>query len=169
MHVLANAILCTWRRNRAYALRLVEGLDEPEWVAQPAGLTPGVVMNHPAWVLCHLALYASVAAPMARAEPFPDPLDHRYGMKSVPLVDRAAYPPGARIVEDYCRAHDDAERSLEVATDRIFALVNPIERQRAAQPSVGDMLVTLMVKHESMHLGQLSAWRRAMGLARVAM
>ena len=50
MDPLANAILISWRRNGAYALRLVEGLTPEQFVAQPI---PGRVMNHPAWVLSH--------------------------------------------------------------------------------------------------------------------
>ena len=71
-------------------------------------------------------------------------------------------------------------RSTDVAQSRdiggtggtgrtVFSEPNPLERWRAVNPTVGDMIVTLMVKHESGHLGQLSAWRRAMGLASVPM
>lgn len=161
---LASAILITWRRNAAYALRLVGDLSESQMLAQPI---PGRILNHPAWVLSHLTLYTRICADMLRARPFADPADHEYGAKSGPLPDAAAY--SADIIDLYKSAHDDAEAALLQATDATLSSPTPLERWRTLHPTTGDMLVTLMVKHESAHLGQLSAWRRALGLPRVAM
>jgi len=163
---LANAILITWRRNAAYGLRLVGDLSDEQMLAQPI---PGRVLNHPAWVFSHLTLYTAICANMLRAKPFPDPADHKYGAKSEPLADPAAYPARAAIIEHYKSAHDDAEAALLQVKDQTLAAPAPLERWRTLHPTTGDMLVTLMVKHESAHLGQLSAWRRALGLPRVAM
>ena len=177
MHPLASAILITWRRNAAYAGRLVGDLSASQFVAQP--VPNGVLINHPAWVLCHLSVYAPICAALAHGTPFEDPLEHRYGQTSKVSGDPREYPGAPEIVREFERAHAEAERAVVEAgtasgagTDHaasVFARTNPLPRWRDAQPTVGDMLVTLMVKHESFHLGQLSAWRRAMGLASVAM
>ena len=169
MSALGTAILVTWRRNGAYALRLVGDLTDEQMIAQPAGLGPGIVMNHPAWILAHLSLYASVAAAIAAGQPFPDPLDHPHGMRSKPLADAGAYLARGQLIEAYRAEHEGAERAVAAADDAAFARPNPLARQREAHPTVGDMLLMLMAKHESLHLGQLSAWRRAMGLPSVAM
>jgi uncharacterized damage-inducible protein DinB len=163
---LASAILITWRRNAAYALRLVGDLSDAQFTAQPIS---GRTLNHPAWVLSHLTLYTAIAAAMLREQPFADPADHIHGAKSEPTSDAAAYSTRSRLIEQFRSAHDDAEAALIAAGDGIFASPNPLERWRTLHPTTGDMLVTLMVKHEAAHLGQLSAWRRAMGLPRVAM
>jgi uncharacterized damage-inducible protein DinB len=163
---LANAILITWRRNAAYSQRLVSDLTDAQFAAQPI---PGRVLNHPAWILSHLTLYTTIAAAMLRDQPFEDPSDHQYGAKSEPRPDPAAYAARTALINQYKSAHDDAEAALLAAPDRVFSTPTPLERWRALHPTTGDMLVTLMVKHESAHLGQLSAWRRAMGLPRVAM
>ena len=163
---LASAILITWKRNGAYSLRLVGDLADDQMIAQPV---PGRVLNHPAWILSHLALYTGVCSSLLRAEPFADPFDHPYGQKSEPLSEAAAYQTRAELVTHYQRAHDDAEAALLGADAVVFSSPTPIERWRKVHPTTGDMLVTLMVKHESAHLGQLSAWRRAMGLPRVAL
>ncbi len=165
MNQLRSAVLITWKRNGAYARRLVGDLAPGRWLAQPVD---GVVMNHPAWIVSHLNVYAPIAAAMPRREAFEDPMEHRYGQKSKVLLDAAEYRPGAELLAEYSRLHDDALAALEYADDSVFGEVNPLERWRAVHPTVGDMLVTLMVKHESGHLGQLSAWRRAMGLPPVA-
>lgn len=165
-NLLASAISITWKRNRDYALRLVGDLTEAQMTAQPA---PGQRMNHAAWVLSHLNVYSPIAAAMLRGRPFADPLDARYGQKSEVSDDPGEYEAKAILVEAFTRLHDDAARALEETTPEILASPTALERWRTQHPLNGQMAMTLMVKHESFHLGQLSAWRRAMGLARVAM
>lgn len=165
-HPLAAAVLITWRRNGPYAARLVGDLSPPQYFAQPVA---GRVLNHPAWVFSHLNIYTRICTAMLRGEPFGDPIDAKYGQKSEVSLDPTDYMPGPDLIVQYAALHGEAERALVDAPDRIFATANPLERWRVVHPTVGDMLVTLMVKHESAHLGQLSAWRRALGLARVAM
>lgn len=163
---LAAAVLITWRRNGAYALRLVADLDPTLWTAQPV---PGRVLNHPARIFSHLNVYTPIAAALARAAPFDDPLDHPFGQKSEVSSDPSVYAPALALLTAFQTLHDDAQAALAAATPETLAAINPLERWRTLHPTVGDILVALMVKHESGHLGQLSAWRRAMGLARVAM
>lgn len=163
---LASAILITWKRNGEYGLRLVGDLADAQMTAQPI---TGRIMNHPAWILSHLNVYAPICTAMLRGGTFEDPLEVRYGQKSEVSADPAEYIARIPLIAEYSHLHDDAERALTIASPDIFAAPNPLERWRGMHPTVGDMLVTLMVKHESAHLGQLSAWRRAMGLGRVAM
>lgn len=160
---LANAVLITWRRNAEYGLRLVGDVAPEAFVAQPV---PGRVMNHPAWVFNHLNLYAGIAVKMCRGETFEDPADHPHGQKSEPLGRLDGDPK--QMVAAWRTLHEDGVRALEAATIERTSAANPLARWRTLHPTVGDMLVTLMVKHETGHLGQLSAWRRAMGMARVA-
>lgn len=166
MHPLAHAILITWRRNGAYAERLVADLSTEHWTAQPFH---GRVMNHPAWVFSHLNVYTPICAALLRGEAFADPIDHPNGQKSEVSFDASAYEPPATLLKTFTALHLDVERALAQVRDETLLAPNPLERWRAVHPTTGDMLVTLMVKHESGHLGQLSAWRRAMGLPRVAM
>lgn len=165
MHPLVSAIGITWRRNGAYAERLVGDLASDQWTAQPV---PGRMLNHPAWIFSHLNAYAPICTALLRAEPFDDPIDHPFGQRSE-VAAAESYPEPATLTAEYMRLHSEAEAALAGADDDTLTSANPLERWRAMHPRVGDMLVTLMVKHESGHLGQLSAWRRAMGLPRVSM
>lgn len=166
MHPTASSILITWRRNGQYARRLVDDLSAAQWTAQPIA---GVTLNHPAWVLCHLNVYAPICSAMLRGEAFADPIEHRFGQKSEVGENPTDYPAGSEVLAEFERLHAEAERAMVAAPPAIFGAANPLERWRSVHPTVGDMLVTLMVKHESGHLGQLSAWRRAMGMTRVPM
>lgn len=164
-HPLANAILISWRRNASYGVRLVEDVAAAAWVAQPL---PTMKLNHPAWVMSHLNLYGEIAVRMARGERFDDPAEHRYGQKSEPQRSMVGYEGKDALLAAWKRVHEDGEAALVAATPAQFSKETPLERWREMHPTVGDMLMTLMVKHESGHLGQLSAWRRAMGMGRVA-
>lgn len=164
-HPIAQAIAITWRRNSAYALRLVGELQPEQFFAQPV---PGRTLNHPAFLLAHLGLYAGLAGAMLRREPIVDPADHPFGPKAR-VQGPEAYPSPIDLLGAFRAAHDATERALAAADPGVFATPTPLERWRTLHPTTGDMLVTLMVKHESGHLGQLSAWRRAMGLAPVPM
>lgn len=163
---LTSAIRVTWLRNGPYGQRLVGDLRDEQFLAQPMA---GRMLNHPAWILSHLNVYKLIAGQMLRGEAFPDPIDHPDGPKSEPVGDAAVYLPPSELVAKFMRLHEEAAKALEAAGADVFARPVPVERWRAMAPTVGDMLVMLMVKHESHHLGQLSMWRRAMGLARVAM
>ncbi len=165
-HALAQAVLISWKRNGAYGVRLVEDVAPAAWVAQPM---PTATMNHPAWIFSHLNLYADIAVRMARGERFDDPAEHRYGQKSQPQRSVAAYEGKDALLAAWKRHHDDGEAVLATMGGELMASPNPLERWRVLHPTVGDMLVTLMVKHESAHLGQMSAWRRAMNMVPVAM
>lgn len=169
MNPLASAVLISWRRNAAYGERLAADLLAERFIAQPHALAPGVRLNHPAWVFSHLNLYAAVAVCLCRGETFDDPADHRYGQRSDPLNDPGAYETKDALLAAWRDLHAAGEAALLSATPERTSGGNPVERWRTLHPTVGDMLVTLMVKHEAAHLGQLSAWRRAMGLPRVAM
>ncbi len=164
--VLRAALRSTWRRNAAYALRLVGDIPPEHFVSQPA---PGRTMNHPAWIFCHLNVYASIVASLLRGEPFEDPLGKPYARGSTVSPRLSDYPEPREVVAAFERLHDDAAGSLDTAGADRFSAATPVERLRTMSPTVGELLVMLMVKHESFHLGQLSAWRRAMGMAPVEM
>ncbi|MEX2217138.1 MAG: DinB family protein [Phycisphaerales bacterium] len=155
------AILRSFRKQRDYAQRLTADLTGADMVRQPIS---GITLNHAAWTLSHLAPYPPILAAILRQEPFEDPLNSPAGRGSTPLPDAAAYPPKAALLEAFFTGHDDLERALEGATPADFARPIPLPRWAERFPLVGDAVVHLALHHESAHLGQLSAWRRACGL-----
>lgn len=177
MNPLTSAILISFRRNAAYGVRLIDDVAPTNMIAQPplqpvtepGGSSRTITLNHPAWIFAHLNIYSEIAAKMMRGETFPDPADHPYGSKSEPINRLDAYPPKAELLAAWRRLHEDGEAALQQASVERTSSPTPLERWRTMHPTIGDMLVMLLVKHESAHLGQLSAWRRACGYGRVAM
>jgi hypothetical protein len=88
-------------------------------------------------------------------------------MQSKPESDTSRYPKKAEIVDAYVSGHEQVLTQLNSATDQIFELDVQLPRWKEIMPKVGIALPYLMLLHENQHLGQISAWRRAMGLPSV--
>lgn len=145
---------------REYALALVDDLDETDMLLQPV---EGVIMNHPAWILSHLLAYLPVMTTMLDGGVPDDPIDHQHGRKSMPLADVSAYLPKQRLIENYVFEHERAEEAFRFAKLEVLQSETPIPRFVERFPTVSHVVIHLMIKHEAVHLGQLSAWRRAGG------
>lgn len=159
-----DVIVTQWRELRDYARKMVEPLRDDQMTAQPI---PGITLNHPAWVLSHLAAYGPMLAAILRGEPAQDPADHPFGMKSEPLADPNAYLPKARLLDAFTSSYDDAAEAFLAAPDSLLARATPFARWSQRFPTIAHLPPQFFLKHNATHLGQLSAWRRAMGLARV--
>lgn len=168
MHPLVSGLQHGLEKNHAYLVALVSDVPDDQLVAQPFndGRKP---MNHAAWVLSHLAVYRPIIAAMIRGDSFPDPLDHPYGMKSSPLPDRTAYDSLDAILGRLEAGRAAVEAALRSAADSAWTAPAPLARWQSRWSSVGMAVPFLLLCHENMHLGQLSAWRRALGLPAVAM
>lgn len=160
MDPVIGAMVRSWQKQRDYAARLVADLSDADMVSQPV---PGVVMNHPAWTFGHLSPYASVLALILRGQPFEDPASSPYGRGSKPLADASAYPPKAKLMDGFLRGHDELDGVLGRVDPAVFGKPVSLKRWEERFPLIGDLVVHLTLHHESAHLGQVSAWRRAGG------
>lgn len=150
-----------WTDLRGYAQRLVADLSEDDMVAQPIA---GVTMNHPAWILAHLGAYAPVVTGILYSEPVDDPIDSPFGRKSRPLADRSVYPARDELISAFVDGYDQLVDALAIVPETNLAEPPPLDRWVARFPTIGHLPVQFVVKHNAHHLGQLSAWRRAMQL-----
>lgn len=155
-----------WENNREYGVKLTEDLADDAWIGQPEGLV-GKPMNHPAWAMCHMNVYLPVIAAVIQGKPFDDPRDHAYGMQSHPELDRQRYPEKGMILETWNQGHHEVAELLKAADVTVFERPILLERWKTRFASAGQLLPYLMLNHENTHLGQISAWRRALGLPSV--
>lgn len=129
-------------------------------VAQPNG-----IVNHPAWVMGHLAYVSQLLGDVIGLPQWlPDEWAERFGTGSVPVADAGLY-----------ETKDDALVILEDARSRITHAVEqlndsrldepfPDESYRDVFPTISHFLTQVLVGHTANHVGQLSVWRRAMGM-----
>ncbi len=160
---MLKPLLNIYALNLDHANRLVADLDEQSMAVQPA---PG--MNHAAWIIGHLACTCDVVM-MVLGQPKVAPAGwrERFGARTIPVADRAAYPDKQTLLDALAHGHEQVAAAVG-ALDMDQLQQPPVdERFRQCWPSVHDALLHVMVGHEQMHLGQLSAWRRVQGMAAV--
>ena len=160
MPPLLTAILRSWASQRDYAARLVADLSDADMVTQPVR---GITMNHPAWTFGHLGAYTPVLIKVLREEPFEDPIKHPFGRDSKPQADPGVYPTKGTLMGAYFADHDTLDKTIRAIDPAVFAKPTPLARWVPRWPLIADAVVHLMIDHESTHLGQVSAWRRAGG------
>ena len=146
--------------NLMYAETLVKGLSADQMVEQPNG-----VINHPAWSLGHLVVSADHLGSMLGLESsLPEGWDKTFATGGIPTSDVAAYPSKDEILGALKEQHSRNTEALQNAEPESWAQPHPNEKTRTYFPTVGDMITFMMTAHEMDHLGQIAAWRRAMGL-----
>ena len=162
---MIKAILDIYGRNLDYAHRLVADLADEALCVQPAPR-----MNHAAWVLGHLARTSDrVAGVMLLGlEPhLPENLEERFDNKSIPVSSGTAYPDKETLVRNLDETHGRIAAALAEMPDTILADTTPHPRFAERFPLLGQALLHVLIGHEQVHLGQLSAWRRVQGLPAV--
>lgn len=150
--------LFTYRFNLGHLESLVKDLSDEQMVSQPNG-----VINHPAWTLRHLASSSNFLAkalglesttPAEWEAPSPD---------GVPSGNASDFPPRDELLAALKAQHERVAEAVSNADPALFAKDSD-EQMRSYFPKVGDMIDYMLTAHEGTHIGQLSAWRRAMGL-----
>ncbi len=159
------SIIYPWDNQLAYALALFADVTDEQMILRPGGN-----MNHPAWILGHISAYHQVIQDLLSGRPVNDPKnDMRFGFAGHgPLDDRSKYDSKQAMVDHYAAGHEQVAQSLLAAPPEAFTSKPTLERWAKLYPTVEFMLPDLLLHHESLHLGQLSIWRRAAGLPSVA-
>ena len=152
------------RSRFAFQLSTIEGLvaDVPEerMAEQPA---PG--MNSPAWLLGHLAWAADFVPALLGLDPaHGKDWAAKFSAKSRPTADRSAYPSKVALLDALRDAHSRASGALDRITPEALAAELPDATFRTIMPTVGDAVFHVLTTHEATHAGQLSAWRRVLGM-----
>ncbi len=157
---ISQAVLDHARVNRNMLDMLLKDVEDERMAAQPAA-----GMNHPAWIVGHLAVSWEQASRWAGAGyRAPQGWLAKFDMGSRLLTGRAEYPAKAVLLAELDRGYGSVTPVIENLSDAALADVMPTEGFRGFLPTVEHGLVFGMTGHYLYHLGQLSAWRRAMGL-----
>lgn len=143
-----------------YGRRLLEQIPDERMCEQPAE-----GMNHPAWILGHLAIAGDAAAALAGGEKMlPPDWGKRYGAGSKPTANRADYPSKAELLATFERVYERARKVAANATPEQLAQPTTIPQMKEGLPTSRERVAFVLTGHMGVHLGQLSAWRRMIGL-----
>lgn len=127
--------------------------------------------NHPAFIIGHLSLYPNrIFTALGRKDLIVDipGWAEMFQAGSACHDDAAKYPKKDAIVKAFFDAYRRLAEALPGVSDDVLRRDNPMEgRMREIFPKLGTMVNFLCNNHLMMHLGQISAWRRAAGLQSV--
>jgi len=151
---------------RGYAEGLVKDVDAGRFCEMPHP-----TMNHPAFVYGHLAMYPKKVAGLL-GEPgavpdVPEGWEELFEPGAACEGEASKYPSKDELMQRFVADYEAASKLVAGTPDAAFAAEMPIERMRERFPTVGVGVNFLMNNHMMMHLGQISAWRRAVGLGSV--
>jgi hypothetical protein len=151
--------------NLKYAYQLVADLEEIQMTETP---TTGLE-NHPAFTLGHL-----ISAAALTSKYLGGPYDIKKEWEQLfkrkgpgdprkPETNASLYPSKEQLLSELTRQHEIVKILIRALPEE--RIPEPAKwRFDQYMPTLGDLLYFMCVTHESMHLGQLAAWRRAMGL-----
>lgn len=148
-----------------YARALVADLSEEQMTYTPAaGLD-----NHPAWTLGHL-----ISGSAGLIEDMGGTFDMPEGWKELflrkgpgdprkPDPDTTKYPSKKALLDALDEKHMFVKEGMNILSEEELN-TDFTWRFRMYMPTLMDLIIFTCITHEAMHLSQLAAWRRAMGL-----
>ena len=162
---MKDYLINSYKFNLQYANELVKDVDNRLMAVSPG---PGFE-NHPAFTIGHLvsgsAMMAEELGGPYEFNPEWEELFRRNGPGDprTPAEDSNLYPHKDDLLSALTKQHNIVEDLiLNFDIDRFQ---DPVEwRFEIHLPTLGDLLYFMCITHEAMHLSQLAAWRRAMGM-----
>lgn len=161
-----------------YAERLLQGLTVPP-IAQVklserpvVGGVP-VAINHPTFTLGHLAIYPALMAELlhvpSKVVEVPEnyPTLFKIGTPCVDDPEGSVYPALSELAEHFFKGMHYIIGVLPTISEEVLAEPLQDQGRRERFGSVGPFVAYLLTAHPMTHLGQLSAWRRCVGLPAV--
>lgn len=170
MSLIARAIVEAATRTLSYADRLLPGVTPAMFARMPSPGGAMIQTNHPAFVFGHLALYPARFLENAGKDAGATAVPAGYaGLFAAGVECRddptgTIYPAMEEIVAHFRRSHAELFRVMSEMRDEEFAAPPATERSRAFVSTVAALGVFYFAAHTMNHLGQVSAWRRCMGL-----
>lgn len=141
-----------------YGKQILADVDDAQMAERPMGLNP------PAWLLMHLATAADYAAVLLSGKGVcPADWNERADTKKPVSSNRADYPSKDELMKYFDSSYQNAADLLKNASAQQLAAPQKLGFFENELPTVADMAGFLLVAHLTIHLGQISAWRRATG------
>jgi len=143
-----------------YLREQVSDVAAADMVAQPNG-----IKNHPAWVIGHLTNACQMLGGVIGVpQRLPDDWDSRFGTGSVPVADAGRYESKAEALAILDDAQARFTQAVEQLSDSQLNEPFPDASYAEVFSSIRHALTQVLVGHTANHIGQVSVWRRAMGL-----
>ena len=139
---------------------LLEDIPDDQMCAQPHGL-----VNHPTWSIGHLVMTEHSTCKLVGIDTTPpDGWGELFKTGGTPSPDRDGFPSKAELLDELRKIHAQIKTALPGISAETLDREHPDEGTRKYFPTVGAQVAFILTSHEMDHLGQIAAWRRAVGL-----
>lgn len=126
---------------------------------------PMLGVNHPAWILGHLAFSAEMIVVRLGGDKFlPANWTDLFKPGSSPRAVRGEYPGKDELLQALDDSFARARAAVAGASAETLATATPNPRMREGLPTLRESAAFVLTGHLGVHLGQLSSWRRMMGM-----
>ncbi len=134
-----------------------------DMVTQPNG-----IINHPSWVIGHLAFSCqALGGEIGLPQWLPVAWAEQFGTGSVPVVDATRYDDKDELLQILHDAQSRITHAVKQLSDSQLDEPLSDEKYRILLPTVRHAITQILIAHPANHIGQLTLWRRAMGLPRL--
>lgn len=158
---------------RNYAERLIKDIPVDKFASKPTVQGKTVETVHPAFIFGHLDLYPYRISSLLNlgAEELKPPTAYfelfSKDMKCENDPECKIYPHKDELTGFFLKKTDAVLEILKnVSPDKLYA-ENIEEKSKDRFPTVGSFVIYLLTTHPNGHFGQISVWRRCMGLGPV--
>ena len=152
---MINELVHTFKSTLKFMEKSVADLTENEMVEQPKGIP-----THGTWTLGHIILSCQGISVELGIEPWlPDEWESNFGYGSKPHTDMLLYPNKSGLL---AMLTDSKNRLCETLLNLDMSVLGK-KLPDNTLPTMGHLLLQVVVAHTAYHAGQLSVWRRAIG------
>ena len=150
---------------------LVKDLDDELMIEMPAP-----EMDHPAWIIGHLTYTIQETGKQVGMSPWLPKHWSGLFVKDANINNNPdTYPNKEKLMKEL----ESGEKHIITSLNKLkeSQLVNTADKKKSSRiyptifaengPTVGHLILNTLVGHFSIHVGQLSAWRRAMNLPKI--
>lgn len=143
-----------------YLREQVVDLEDSQMIAQPNG-----AVNHPAWTIGHIVVTCQMIGEVIDIRPWlASDWNAKFGSGSVHVCDSTRYPNKHTLLAAIADAQVRIARAVEALDYAALQQPFPDLAYRDVFPTVGHALTQVLVGHTANHVGQITTWRRSLGL-----
>ncbi len=169
MRSLGNIMADSLELSLSYAERMLQDVTAEQFPRFAVVNGQTVESNHGAFIYGHLSLYGPrILTQLGLEAPQVPAVFETAFSKDAKCVDdpqATIYPPMSEITALFFEGYRAAVAALRSASDDALQIPNPMPgRMTDLFPTMGSMHNFYVGGHMMMHMGQMSAWRRMLGL-----
>lgn len=170
----ARLILAMQERTAGLAEALAGGIDAGKASHKPMADGKVIDCNHPTFIYGHLAIYPQMILGALGVEPGDAGVPEKYtelfmhGVECQHDPDGSIYPGFDEVRATFKKAHAAVRAHLATLDEETLGkAISSNDRLREVFGTCDAMALFMLHDHYMFHLGQLSTWRRCVGLGSV--